>query len=197
MQTTVSNSFFKRYCPDPTTIFDLGELHAEYNAKYFNGELPVTKTLTVVDSNGEEWRTYPHLKWEGRFRKVWGQYKTNGRGTGVIRIARKAAMNSNQVRSTLLHEMVHAYLDMTGKDDGIKGHGPNFIAEAKRINEMCEESGVAYRVNFYDEAITKDEPEVYCDLLKTTIYCGKDLDVARHMKSILNAAFDSKYDYAQ
>jgi len=197
MQTTLSDSFFQRYCPDPTIIYDLGELHAAFNACYFNGDLPLTKTITKVDTNGEEWKTYPALKWEGRFKKLWGQYRPNGRGTGVIKIARKAAMMPTQVHSTLLHEMTHAYLDMTGKDDGIKGHGKNFIAEAQRINKKCEELGVDYRVNFYDEAVTKDEPEVYCDLLKTTIYCGKDLDIARQMKSILNAAFDSKYDYAQ
>lgn len=196
MKTTLSDSFFKRYCPDPTAIYDLGELYCEFNAKFFNGALPLPKTVTTVDANGEEWRDYPLLRWDGKFKKLWGNYKPNGKGTGKIKLARNAAMDSVQVRSTLLHEMLHAYLDMTHRDDGIKGHGPNFIAEAKRINEMCESKGVAYRVNFYDEAVTKEQPEVYCDLLKTTIYCGKDLDVARQMRSILNAAFDSNYDYA-
>jgi hypothetical protein len=56
---------------------------------------------------------------------------------------------------------------------------------------------VAYRVNFYDVAVTKEEPEVYSDLLKTTIYCGKDLDLARSMKAVLNAAFDTHYVYEQ
>lgn len=197
MQTTVSNSFFARFCPDPTVTFDLGDLHAEFNAKYFNGDLPVAAVKTRVDENGEEWRSYPALRWDGKFKKLWGQYKPNGRGTGKIKIARAAAMDPVQVRSTLLHEMVHSYLDMTGKDDGIKGHGPNFIAEAKRINELCEAAGVSYRVNFFDVPVTKEQPEVECELLKTTIYCGKDLDVARQMRTILNAAFDTKYDYAQ
>jgi hypothetical protein len=197
MQTTLSNKFFARFCPDPTVMFDLGEMYAEFNAKYFNGELPLADVKVHVDENGEEWRSYPNLKWDGKFKKLWGQYKANGRGTGKIKIALQAAMDPVQVRSTLLHEMLHAYLDLTGRDDGIKGHGPNFIAEAKRINELCEANNFAYRINFFDIAVTKEQPEVECDLLKTTIYCGKDLDVARQMRTILNAAFDSKYEYAQ
>jgi hypothetical protein len=196
-QTTVSDKFFKRFCPDPTVMFDLGELYAEFNAKYFDGNLRVLRVIERVDENGETWKKYPTLKWEGRYKTKWGTYKLNNRGTGEIKIARMCADDPIQVRSTLLHEMVHAYLDQTSRDDGIKGHGPNFIAEATRINAKCADLGVAYRVNFYDVPVTKDEPEVYSDLLKTTIYCGKDLDLARRMKTILNAAFDTHYAYEQ
>lgn len=194
---TVSNKFFERFCPDPTVMFDLGELYAEFNAKFFDGNLRVPRVIERTDENGETWRKYPTLKWEGRYRTKWGTYKANNRGTGEIKIARMAAKDPVQVRSTLLHEMIHAYLDQTNRDDGIKGHGPNFIAEATRINAKCEDLGVAYRVNFYDVAVTKEEPEVYSDLLKTTIYCGKDLDLARSMKAVLNAAFDTHYVYEQ
>lgn len=186
----LSNSFFERYCPNPYAVYDLGEIYAEFNAKYFNGELPVLTVVTRTDENGETRNSYPRLKWEGRFRKVWGNYKPNGRGSGVIKLARNCVKDPVQVRSTLLHEMLHAYLDMKGQDDGIKGHGPNFIAQAKRINEQCAAAGVNYRVNFYDVEITQDEPVVYSDLLKTTIHCGKDLDLARRMQTIIRAAFD-------
>ena len=196
-KTTVSSKFLKRFCPDPTVMFDLGELHAEFNARFFDGKLPVTPVVTHTDENGEERRSYPRLKWDGRMRRLWGNYKPNGRGSGEIKLARNAADDPVQVKSTLLHEMLHAYLDRTNRDDGIKGHGPNFIAEATRINAICADLGVAYRVNFYDVAVTKEEPEVYSDLLKTTIYCGKDLDLARRMKTILNAAFDTHYVYEQ
>lgn len=192
LKPIVSYAFLARYCPDPCAIFDLGELYCEFNAKYFNGELPVLKVVTVTDKNDETWHTYPRLKWEGRFRKLWGQYKPNGRGTGVIKLARNCAKDPVQVRSTLLHEMVHAYLDMKGTDDGIKGHGPNFILEAKRINELCVAKGVPYRVNFYDIPVTLEQPEVYSELLKTTLYCGKDLDLARRMQAIIRAAFDEE-----
>jgi hypothetical protein len=196
-KTTTSDSFFERFCPNPCAIYDLGELYAEFNAKYFNGELPVPKVVSRTDENGETWHSYPRLKWEGRYRTKWGTYKPNNGGTGEIKLARHAAKDPLQVRSTLLHEMLHAYLDMKNRDDGVKGHGPNFIAEANRINTQCADLGVAYRINFYDVAITKEEPEVYSDLLKTTIYCGKDLDVARRLQSIIRAAFDTKYEYHQ
>lgn len=178
-------------------MYDLGELYYEFNSRFFYGDLPVLRVVTRIDENGEKWHTYPRLKWDGRMRRLWGNYKPNGRGTGEIKLARNAASDPVQVRSTLLHEMLHAYLDQTNRDDGIKGHGPNFIAEATRINAICADLGVAYRVNFYDVPVTKEEPEVYSDLLKTTIYCGKDLDLARRMKTILNAAFDTCYVYEQ
>lgn len=196
-QTTVSDKFFDRFCPDPTVIFDLGELYAEFNAKFFNGNLRVLRVIERTDKNGEARKKYPTLKWEGRYRTKRGTYKPNNRGTGEIKLARMTAKDPVQVRSTLLHEMVHAYLDQTNRDDGIKGHGPNFIAEATRINTLCADLRVAYRVNFYDVAVTKEEPEVYSDLLKTTLYCGKDLDLARSMKAVLNAAFDTHYVYEQ
>lgn len=190
LKTTLSDSFFRAFCPDPCAIYDLGEIYSEFNAKYFNGELPVLKVITKVDENDETWHSYPRLKWEGRYKKLWGTYSPNGRGSGVIRLARNCAPDPVQVRSTLLHELVHAYLDMKRQDTGIKGHGPTFIREAKRINELCESNGVAYRVNFYNVAVTQDQPIVYSDLLKTEIYCGKDLDIARRMQSIIRTAFD-------
>jgi len=197
LKTTFSTAFFSQFCPDPTVTFDLPELYSEFNAKYFEGKLPLIKTVTKVDENGEEWVTTRDIRWDGKYKKLWGTYKANGRGTGTIKLARQAALDPVQVRSTLLHECVHKYLDSVNKDTGIKGHGETFIQEANRINALCEERGVAYRVNYYDVAIVKEQPEVYCDLLKTTIYCGKDLDIARHMRSVLNMAFDTKYEYEQ
>lgn len=197
LSTVLSDTFFQRYCPDPCAIYELHELYAEFNARYFGGELPLLKTIAETDENGEEWVATPTIKWEGRFKRLWGSYLPNGKGTGIIKLARRAALDPVQVRSTLLHELVHAYLDMTGKDDGIKGHGPNFIWEAKRINTLCAQRNVDYRVNFYDEEVTLEQPIVYSDLTKTTIYCGKDLDVALKMQSIFNAAFHDSYEYQQ
>jgi len=191
LKTTVSTAFFQRFCPDPARTHDLIELYAEFNARYFNGELPVLKTRVKTDENGEERVVTKDVGWDGKYKKLWGTYKPNGRGTGKIKLARAAALDPVQVRTTLLHEMVHKRLDQIGKDDGIKGHGPNFIAEAKRINELCEAEGVAYRVDFYCEPVTQDEPFCESDLLKTTIYLGKDLDVARRMRAVLKAAFDT------
>jgi len=196
-KTTVSASFFQAFCPNTTSIYDLGELYAEFNAKYFDGKLRVLRVIEKTDANGDKRNIYPELKWEGRFRKLWGQYKpSRTRGAGMIKIAKVAAVDPTQVRSTLLHEMIHKWLDQIGQDDGIKGHGQNFIEKARQINQLCEETGMKYRVNFHDVAVTKEEPEVYCDMLKTTIYCGKDLDIAHRMKAILNSAFET-YEYEQ
>jgi len=195
--TTVSDTFFARWCPNPTRIYDLGEIYAEFNARFFNGNLPVLRFQEFTDGEEVVRRSYPQLKWDGRMSRLWGNYKPNGRGSGLIKISKKAAFDPNQVRSTLLHEMVHAWLDMKHLDDGIKGHGENFILTAKRINEECESLGVNYRVNFYNVEVRKEEPEVHSELLQTTIFCGKDLDLARSMKAVLNAAFHTCYVYEQ
>ena len=127
-----------------------------------------------------------------------GTYKASvRRGHGAIRLSRSIASDPVRTRSVLLHEMLHKYLDLKGMDDGILGHGENFVTEAKRINEACEESGVGYRIHFYDEVVTRDEPFVISDLTKKEIYCGKDLDIARNMQAVMRAAFDQKFKYFQ
>lgn len=195
LKTTLSDSFFNRFCPDPTVMLDLGDIYAEFNARFFNGKLPILAHKLVKSKTGETRRVYNTLKWDGRLGKTTlGRYKLRN-GHGEIRLSRSIAHNPTLTKSVLLHEMVHKYLDLTGQDDGIMGHGENFILTSKRINEQCEEKGFAYRVHFYDEEITKEEPQAFVDLIGKEIYLGKDLDVARKMKSILNSAFDHKYDY--
>ncbi len=41
------------------------------------------------------------------------------------------------LKETLLHEMIHAYLFLEGIRDGPDGHGPNFQAKMKFINEAA------------------------------------------------------------
>jgi len=193
MKTTLSPAFFSQYCPDPTVMYDLGELYAEFNAKYFNGELPVLPYEVKVDANGETRRKYGTVKWDGRLgRNTLGCYKR-----GVIHLNRKIAKDPNQVRSVLLHEMLHKFLDVKGLDDGIAGHGPNFIEEAKWINDTCSARGVQYRVNFYDIPVTKSRPTYHADLIGGEIQCVQDLDVVRKMGSVIRAAFDTRFEYRQ
>jgi hypothetical protein len=189
-----SGGFFQRFCPDPTVMYDLGELYACYNAYYFNGELPVQESVTYIDENDEERTVYPRLKWDGKFRRVYGKYYFKNH---AIHLARGIASDPLQVRSTLLHEMLHEYLHRNDLDDGIEGHGPNFIKYAKEINEKCREQGVDYRINFYDEEITREDPAIYCDLLGTEIACFKDLDLARKVKKVAEKAFDDAWTYHQ
>lgn len=199
LKSTLSSSFFRRFCPDPTVMYDLGDLYAELNARFFNGELPVLPSESYTDKDGETRTRYGTLKWDGRMRqRTLGTYKASSRrGHGTIRLARSIAYDPARTRSVLLHEMLHKYLDLKSMDDGILGHGENFVSEAKRINETCEKSGVEYRIHFYDEVVTRDEPFVVSELSRKEIYCGKDLDVARNMQAVMRAAFDRKFEYFQ
>ena len=98
-------------------MYDLGELYAEFNAKYFNGELPVLPFESKVDKNGEVRHRYGTLKWDGRLGKsTLGTYKR-----GTICLNRSIASDPNKTRSVLLHEMLHKYLDFKGLDDGPVG----------------------------------------------------------------------------
>lgn len=198
LPTRVSDKFFRAFCPNPTVMYDLGAIYDEFNSRFFRGELPeLTKTIKVV--KGEEIVSYGRLKWDGRLRsKTLGTYTcASVPGKGVIRIARRIAPNPSEVKSVLLHEMLHQYLDLKGLDDGIKGHGPNFMSFAKSINEVCRRVGVPYRVEFYDVEITKEEASFSCDLLKDEVFTTSDLDIALQFKKILNTAFDSQFNYAQ
>lgn len=193
LKNTISDKFFLRWCPNPTSIYDLGEIYAEYNAKFFYGTLKTLNVVERTDKRGNTTRIYTGLKWDGRLKNFWGIYRPNGRGTGEIRISRQAAMQPHQVRDTILHEMLHKWLDMKGLDDGIEGHGPHFIDHSLRINQRARELGLTVRVNFFNEEITKEQPEVYSELLKTTLYCGRDLDIARKMRGVFDSAFHESY----
>ncbi len=51
--------------------------------------------------------------------------------------------------NTLLHEMVHAYLFVKGGNTDRDGHGPNFLAHMKRINESAGSSISVYHTYDY------------------------------------------------
>lgn len=194
LSTSLSKGFFQAFCPNPTLMYDLGEIYSELNAKFFNGELPVLTKVVKTGKDGISRATYPKLKWEGRFRKVLGMYHP---GSELIRLSRAIAPDPVQVRSTLLHEMLHKYLDQKGLDDGILGHGENFISFAKRINDRCSDIGVSYRINFYDLEITTEQPTFQVDMLGSTEFkVTKDLDVVRKMKTVFKTSF-KEYSYLQ
>ena len=196
MNTTVSNSFVNQWCPDLTSCFDLVETYVRFNSSYFNGELPVLPTVTLSNDAGETWEHTGRIKWDGRLRKMWGKYTPNGKGSGVITLAKRCAYTPSQTYSTLLHEMIHAYQDLTNDVDGIAGHGPSFVLKAKEINEKCKRESVTYRVNFHDEVITREQAEFQVPLLMSS-FKFDDLDVARKVEGIIKGAFDTSYEYLQ
>ncbi|ATW62690.1 putative transcription elongation protein [Synechococcus phage S-CBWM1] len=205
MQTVVRESFMKRYCPNPAGMYDLGELHAEFNAKYFNGEIPPLRKTVRVDENGEEWESYPkQLAWNKRFTRTWGRYSHNGvPGRGFIEISYKIATDPDKVRGTLIHEMVHQYVDLTNGFDGIEGHGENFIRVAVEVNKKLKEEGRTFRVEFNNTPeegvgeITKLDPHFHSELIGVPLSARKDLDIARKMRAAIRMAFDSNYTYVQ
>lgn len=194
LPTRVSDRFFRAFCPDPTVIYDLENLYNDYNTKFFNGELPELVPVTKK-VKGQEITTYSRLKWDGRLRsRTYGTYTTGPRaGKGLIRLARAIANDPVLTKSTLLHEMLHQWLDLKEQDDGVKGHGPNFVSHAKRINVLCEEGGLSVRVNFYDKAVLAETPHFQCSVIGETIYTVKDLDIARSIERVINSAFDGNH----
>lgn len=190
----LTGGFMQRFCPNPYATFDLIALYREFNALYFNGDLRDIRVTSEKDENDETWEDTSDIQWDGRYRKVYGKYIYNNR---QIRLAKHMVFKPNKVKSTLLHEMLHKYLHQTSQDDGIEGHGPNFIKEAKRINDLCRERNAPYRVEFYDEEITREEPVVFADLIGTEVACFKDLDLARKVKAICEKAFHTEWEYRQ
>jgi len=196
MKTTLSNSFVNQWCEDITSCYDLVETYAKFNAGYFNGELPVLPTVELSNDAGETWEITRRIKWDGRLKKTWGTYTPNGKGSGVIKLAKMCTTVPHQTYSTLLHELIHAYLDLTNQDDGVAGHGPNFICKAKEINEECEKSGVSYRVDFDDKPVTQEVAEFQVPLLMSS-FTFDDLDIAKKVESVINGAFSGSYEYLQ
>lgn len=194
LSTKISDRFFRAFCPKPEVIYDLEALYNLYNSEFFDGELPdLVKVVKKV--KGQEVVSFSRLKWDGRLRsRTYGTYTTGSRsGFGIIRLSRNMASDPIQTKSTLVHEMLHQWLDLKGLDDGVKGHGENFILHAKRINVLCEENGWKIRVNFYDKAVLAETPHFQCSVIGETIYSVKDLDIARSLERVINSAFDGNH----
>lgn len=190
----VSNKFFRAFCPDPTAMYDLGSLYNEYNAKFFNGDLPEL-TRVVKKVKGVEIVSYSQLKWDGRLRsRTYGTYTSSARpGNGVIRLSRFVAEDPIKAKSTLLHEMLHKWLDLKGLDDGIKGHGEQFIKFARQINLTCQAEDIKVRVDFYNKEVVLETPEFQCGVIGETIYSVKDLDIVRTLEKVINSAFNGNH----
>lgn len=65
---------------------------------------------------------------------------------------------------TLLHEMIHAFLFVTNRDQDRDGHGPNFKAHMHRINNSAGLNISIYH-SFHDEVMSN-----FFDV-KTSLHC--------------------------
>ena len=178
LSTTLNDSYFWKYCPNPLLLVDVETAYNELNELFFENSLP-------SDAKRK-------LRWEGRFRRCWGNYNPANK---VIKLSKKLAGKQTEIYSVLLHEMLHKFLDITKQDDGIMGHGPNFIRYAAELNLKAEKLGVSYRVHFYDEEI-HEEPKLVCKDLGVTIQLD-DLDVARRARRLAERVFNDDYTYVQ
>lgn len=201
LQNRVSTSFFKTYCPDPTVMYDFPELYQEFNQKFFDGDMPNLPLNPYKDKDGDLAFWTPAIKWSGRMTRTYGVFQPMSKYScgGRITISKRLAPDPVAMKSTFIHEMIHMYLSYHGMDDGIKGHGPNFIKQAIRINRKLKELNLPYRINFYDREVTVDRPHVEAEIIKGEFTCGEepDLDLGLKVQSHARHAFHTSFTYVQ
>lgn len=93
------------------------------------------------------------VRWSKRMYSCAGICSYEGRG-GVCDIALSEPLLKLRPRKdlieTLLHEMIHAFLFITNRDNNRDGHGPNFQAHMHRINKAAGLNISIYH-DFHDE----------------------------------------------
>jgi hypothetical protein len=168
-------------------MYDLGEEYDRLNRLLFDGALPELEKKVKIDKNKEERVTYPMLKWNGRFKNMWGRYTPVARpGHGKIELAVHLCPYPNNVRSTLLHEMVHKFQCLTLERDA---HGPSFLETAEEVNLKAEALGLQERCGFFlerhDQVVYNTNPVFLSKELECEFHVNRDLDVARKMRNVM------------
>ena len=186
----LTTAFVKRWCPNPCAMHDLVALYDEFNFTFFNGELPALNTH-VVERDGEVYVESKDLVWTKRFKKAYGKYYFKGH---QIKLAAFTAHSPSLVKGTLLHEMIHKLLHLRGEDDGVEGHGENFIRESVRVNALVDELGLNFWVKFHDVIIRREEPVFHAELIGHEVVMVSDLDLVRKMNGALRVGFDRKWN---
>ncbi|KAG0795207.1 hypothetical protein G6F16_001715 [Rhizopus arrhizus] len=114
---------------------DIYRLFSTYNQQYFDGKLDRVE-----------------LCWSTKMTRCAGTCTYMLGGHCVIRLSEPLLKfrSKKDLLETLLHEMIHAYLFVTQRNGNHDGHGPEFLYEAKRINELTNLNISVYH-NFMDE----------------------------------------------
>lgn len=101
------------------TIEYLSRYFDIYNVKYFNNILP-RPLFELINT-----------------KYLLGQYCPSSIGAHKIRISKAYEGAEVFFQNTLIHEMIHYYLNFIGDEDKgwARSHGPNFKREAARINK--------------------------------------------------------------
>lgn len=120
---------------DPTP--DLHSLFLQYNKRFFKNNLSSVE-----------------VRWSPRMTLCAGICYFYPGGYCSVRLSTpllKFRPRSDFV-NTLLHEMIHAYLFITGGNQSRDGHGPDFLALASQINNECGSNITVYH-SFQDEVM--------------------------------------------
>lgn len=114
--------------------FDLYEAFERYNASYFDGMLG-----------------WVIVRWGERMGKHVGMCRMENDGSCEILINGDILQyrSVNDTKSTLLHEMIHAYLYVLGIEEE-DDHGEVFMREAKRVGDR-EGCDITPYHSFHDE----------------------------------------------
>ena len=120
-------------------VYDAIELFRFYNLYFFHNVLEASQ-----------------VKWSARMTMCAGTCKLDGVGSCLITLSEPLLKfrTSNELKETLIHEMIHAYLFITNpkacRDHG--GHGVEFCEIMDNINKMTGLKISVYH-NFHDEVL--------------------------------------------
>ena len=103
--------------------FNLNQLYKEYNAKYFNGELGDI-VFDVYEVGDGDIFSYAY---ENARKKRTGKYEAN------IKFNAKCVWNDENIRETLLHEMIHYHIFIKIGRCPLFAHGVLFKLEQLRL----------------------------------------------------------------
>ena len=111
----------------PTTIW-LKDTFNFYNKKYFNGRLKTP--IFSLNCPSEYWGEYsPDVRYDLLTRKIYRIYSN-----GLIKINTTYDRNERDVINTLLHEMIHMYINTVDCVYPICPHGRLFKKWANKLN---------------------------------------------------------------
>ena len=107
----------------PITKEAIKDQYDRYNAAYFGGELPKCRFYLIREKAGPF----------GRYTRLIGR---NGKMEGRIWISKQVRWNEEALQETIVHEMIHHYLQaVKGKRGGLFGHNWRFRRECRKMKK--------------------------------------------------------------
>lgn len=110
------------------TIAWMSQTFDEYNRKYFGGKLRLPNFSTRCSN--QHWGYYMP---DGTYNKVTRTFKPNGFGT--LYLNGNYDREENDLIGTLLHEMIHMYINTVMLKYPLNPHGRYFTSFANRLNQ--------------------------------------------------------------